>query len=85
MREPIGRNVRQLLPATYEDAVRFATAAESELDRSQGVMEITMEEEENDFYEGDEENEEYESERKEMRQCYRCGQRGHLARNCYED
>ena len=83
LREPIGRNVRQLLPATYEDAVRFATAAESELDKSQEVMEINTAEEETDFYESDEEeNEEFENERKEMRQCYRCGQRGHLARSC---
>ena len=31
LHEPIGKNVRQLLPATYEDAVRYATAAEAEL------------------------------------------------------
>ena len=44
LREPVGRKVRQLLPSTYETAVKYATAAEGELDTGRDaarVMDIT--------------------------------------------
>ena len=40
LREPVGSKVRQLLPSSYEDAVKYATAAEGELDTAR-VMDIT--------------------------------------------
>ena len=77
LQEPVGRRVRQLLPATYEDAVRFATAAESELEDS-NVMEIT-----------DANDQDYfsmmENGKRDNRICFKCRKVGHIARFCEND
>ena len=77
LQEPVGRRVRQLLPATYEDAVRFATAAESELEDS-NVMEIT-DVNEQDYFNM------MENGKRDNRVCFKCREVGHIARFCEND